>query len=304
MKPGEHAVVAVPVATLWRSPERIRPVDRAAVETPPDLRTWATMSAAEQDDLHGRTDSQLLLGDSVLVEEVRDGWVRCVVPSQATRHDPRGYPGWIPAAQLEPGDTVPASHVVDAVTSDLRAGLDGAIIVGGVVMGTGLAASGPVVDGWLPVALPGRTAWVPAADTAPLTTEGVGDPVRQAERLIGVRYIWGGMSPYGIDCSGLVHLSFRRLGVAVPRDASDQAAATVPLPYGDERRGDLYFFAKTGGTVTHVGFVAAPPDADGTRHMVHASGGTRVVAEPIIGERLDTLVGVHRVARDGSVRVA
>jgi cell wall-associated NlpC family hydrolase len=294
--PGQTAVVAVPVATLWRAPDRLRPIDQDAADAQPNLAAWARMSADEQDDLNGRTDSQLLYGDPVLVDEVSDGWVRCVALGQGSKHDPRGYPGWIPAAQLIDGAAAKPTHIVDAISTDLRAGLDGAVVVAGIVLGTRLAAVGPAAGGWLPVSVPGGVAWVPEPAVVPYPpANSEGDPVAVAERLLGVRYIWGGVSPYGIDCSGLVHLSFRRLGVTLPRDASDQANATRPLAFGEERRGDLYFFAKAGRGITHVGFVAAPPGADGTRHMVHASGSQKVISEPVSGEREHTLVAVHRV---------
>jgi hypothetical protein len=294
--PGQTALVSVPVATLWRSPDRIRPIDRFAADARPDLGAWIKMTTPEQQDLDGRADSQLLYGDPVQVDEVDGDWVRCVALGQASRHDPRGYPGWIPAVQLIDATTQASepTHIVDALSTDLRAGLDGTVLVAGIVLGTRLTAAGPAADGWLPVAVPGDVGWVPESAVRPYPSADL-DPVTVAERLIGVRYIWGGVSPYGIDCSGLVHLSFRRLGVTLPRDASDQANATKPLAFGEERRGDLYFFAKPGRSVTHVGFVAAPPDPDGTRHMVHASGSKQVISEPVSGEREDTLVAVHRV---------
>jgi cell wall-associated NlpC family hydrolase len=76
-----------------------------------------------------------------------------------------------------------------------------------------------------------------------------------ARRYLGLRYLWGGLSSYGLDCSGLVHLCYREAGVVVPRDAYAQHQASSAVPLGDEGRGDLYFFASEGGHITHVGFV-------------------------------------------------
>jgi hypothetical protein len=126
----------------------------------------------------------------------------------------------------------------------------------------------------------------PPADTVAATAQG----------YAGVPYVWGGRSPYGVDCSSLVHLSWRRHGVIIPRDARDQAEATKLLEFGRERPGDLYFFARPGRPISHVGMVIAAPGPDGERRMVHACGTTgRVEIEPVRGERLETLVSVHRV---------
>jgi cell wall-associated NlpC family hydrolase len=110
-------------------------------------------------------------------------------------------------------------------------------------------------------------------------------------------YIWGGVSAYGIDCSGLVHLTWRRFGVRLPRrNADDQAQATVPLPPGEERPGDLYFFARPGQPIHHIGIVTAEPGPGDDRRMLHACyTRRRVLEEPLPAERAATLVGAHRV---------
>jgi cell wall-associated NlpC family hydrolase len=89
---------------------------------------------------------------------------------------------------------------------------------------------------------------------------------------------------------------WRRFGVRLPRDAHEQSTATTAVPCGDERPGDLFFFARTGKRVHHVGIVATPTGGAAPGRMVHASSGLhQVVEEPMPPERAETLVGIHRV---------
>ncbi len=116
------------------------------------------------------------------------------------------------------------------------------------------------------------------------------DAVEVARGWLGTPYVWGGLTPHGIDCSGLVHLAFRQTGRTLPRDADDQARATTPVELGTERPGDLYFFSEKGVKVTHVGFVIEPG------RILHACGDVgRVVEEAMPEGRRATLVGAHRV---------
>lgn len=96
-----------------------------------------------------------------------------------------------------------------------------------------------------------------------------GDPVVEARAYSGAPYLWGGMTEAGIDCSGLVHMAWRRLGRLVPRDAHEQAAAGTPVE--QPRYGDLAVYGEE--RVTHVAFWL------GEGRILHAAGSRCVLEE-------------------------
>lgn len=96
-----------------------------------------------------------------------------------------------------------------------------------------------------------------------------------ALRMVGAPYRYGGSSPRGFDCSGLVQYSYARAGTRLPRSTQAQRAYSHPVPRGQLRRGDLLFFNQEGKRASHVGIYL------GNSRFVHApsSGKTVYVAD-------------------------
>jgi len=88
--------------------------------------------------------------------------------------------------------------------------------------------------------------------------------IKDSMRMIGVPYLWGGVSGNGIDCSGFARLLHRWIGIDIPRDADMQYQATKPVEPPFEV-GDLLFFGDGDRRITHVGISL------GGWKMIHSS---------------------------------
>jgi hypothetical protein len=308
-----RATVRVAVATLWREPND-DPADALMLGETTDIRGWCAQLPQERRMGQETVLGQLLLGEQVLIDSVRDGWAQVVVTGQPSRLDSRGYPGWLPRHQLAEVPDGAEDLLVAATATTLRDAPDGDLVLRGVVLGTRLRTitmpgrrhladdesdDETLGDEWWAVGVPGEVEplWGRALDLTPVPEQPPTprDVLMTATRLRDTPYVWGGMTPFGIDCSGLVHLSWRRHGVVLPRDARDQMLATTPVEFGEERPGDLYFFARPGEPAYHVGIVAVAPRG-GKRVMLHASSTVgHVVIEELTGDRFADLVSAARV---------
>jgi hypothetical protein len=116
--------------------------------------------------------------------------------------------------------------------------------------------AGPTRGRYRRIVLPdGRPGWVEKRGIA-VGTRAVRSLRERVRELMGVPYLWGGRTPAGFDCSGLVQMLLAEQGCRVPRDAADQERSCRPLRAGERPEpGDLAFFGRRGGPAGHVGIM-------------------------------------------------
>ena len=272
LRVGHSAWVVVAVARLWQSPSAPREVDRPALARPVHFRRWlGAMSLDQRRALSEHSDTEALLGERVVVTALQDRWAHVVIPDQPSQKDARGYPGWVPVRQLTaraPGKSGSVATVVRRTTW-LRTDDAARERIVEVSYGTRLKV---VEAGRRSVRVRTPTGHVrrvraaavsvhaPGATALPRTRRSL---VKQAQSFTGLPYLWGGLSGFGLDCSGLTWLDYRTHGQVIPRDALPQSRHGKPVKRSALRRGDLIFYA-TNGLVHHVTMYA------GTGRMVEA----------------------------------
>lgn len=207
--PAPAATVRVPVANVWAAPN--------AGHLPLDPHVWPTpaVTYSQRIALVGHMPTQVLYGESVRVLAKRAGWTEIAVPDQPSPLDARGYPGWVRSWQLGPPFAAP---LVVTVRSTKLAN------------GTEIGFGSQVPAGAVPAS---------ATRKLPVTRA---DIVRTAEQFVGLHYLWGGLSRWGYDCSGLTWAAYRAHGITIPRDADAQFAAGKPVSLAAMLPGDLLFY--------------------------------------------------------------
>jgi gamma-D-glutamyl-L-lysine dipeptidyl-peptidase len=267
---AESAVVNVAVATLWKEPGIARTLDRPSLGNPVNPWLWSRNLATA--DLRrwlvGRVQTQALYGQEVVVLARRAGWVKVAVVDEPDPQDPHGYPGWLPASQLRRGFDVSGRYVVVVARTAL---LD--VGTGRRVLRLSYGTRLPLVrwsgDAAI-VRTPDGIGTMAGGDVRePLVPSGA-SIVAQARRFLGVRYLWGGLSSWGFDCSGLVWDVFRVHGLTIPRDADPQFRSGRRVSTSALRPGDLLFY----GTQRYV------------HHVAIYAGGGRMLEAPDSAHRV------------------
>jgi len=180
------------------------------------------------------------------------------------------YLGWVRSWHVAPTTVssrgafeARARHrLADPVAQVLAEPVADGLPVSDAVVGTPLVVTPGGRRGWVAVELPdGRGGFLRSRQVEKRPARArprPADLVRTGLRFLGTPYLWGGNTPKGFDCSGLVQRIYRLHGVVLPRDADMQAhfgKDKSGIPPSAWRPGDLLFFGAGAGRITHVAMV-------------------------------------------------
>jgi hypothetical protein len=200
--------------------------------------------------------TQLLFGEVFQIEEIEGSWCKIV-----TYYD--NYPGWIDVKHFKPLTEKEFGRWMDGVTFEksiyrnLKTPWGNQRIVKGSFI--------PFSDK-LPFKI-GHDEFQLEASNDEKQLASIYDT---ALEYLNSPYLWGGKTPFGIDCSGFTQTVFRFFGINLPRDASQQVEHGLEIDFAEHESGDVAFFHNKNGKIIHVGIL------NGNGEIIHASGCVRI----------------------------
>ena len=286
------AFLFLPLLAVAAPPAVEAPARRAAVVA------GAVENVHVRPDATSEVDDQLVLGEAVEAQEETAGYtkVRCA----------SGSVGWVDSRGVVRDAKAPAGTPYEVKSSFANLYRDPSFETSRPLLTAPLGARLDVLrtfekerHSWAEVRLPdGRRAFAAAADLAPLADfrPPLPDPakwIEMAKRFAGAPYTWGGTTPFGFDCSGLLTRVFERHGIRLKRNSAElcfREPKLVPVAFDRLEPGDLLFFG-TEEKIDHVAMWIG--DGDVVQATSYGVPSTQVTSF----EGSDRLKGRYRYAR-------
>jgi len=206
--------------------------------------------------------TQLLFGERVEVIDKQDNWRKVKLAFD-------GYTGWVDKKQLVELELSEYSRL-EAMPPSLSMDIVQLVVLNShqvvpVVLGSSLTGFNQKKFNF------GGTEFLYEGNVSTFIKPDASLLLEHAYMYLNSPYLWGGRSPFGIDCSGFTQMAYKLCGISIKRDASQQAENGTLINLVEEANpGDLAFFDNAEGKITHVGFVLP------NKMILHASGRVRI----------------------------
>jgi len=241
--------------------------------------------------------TQAIFNQPVTILEENDNWFKVEVVD--------GNIGWIKSNYIDKDcSSIEAGKykykiVITAKSKAISSQAKGGITIKEAVMGTEFYSNFKE-DDLYEVTLPGKaTGWIKGIGTIEIPVDGkisetsAEDFVATLAKFKGTEYLYGGISSWGIDCSGLTYICSRLNGINLPRDIEDQFNIGKKISLDEIKAGDLIFFSANKDTedISHVGVYI------GDNQFIHASKEKGYVMYTSLdtGNYTERIVGIRRI---------
>ncbi|VBB08995.1 Hypothetical protein LUCI_4281 [Lucifera butyrica] len=255
--------INVPFAIFWSVPgvQEYENISGLAAANPI---TWAgNLTTEERLWLVDKVNTTAIFGEQVVIVDQQDKWFNVAAVLQRTRDNEWGQIGWVPASQVTVNNMYQAEwlHLPVVVVAVPLATLFRDIHLTEPVYELSYQVKLPLLaerEYYFKVRLPdggigylSRCEALKASDLC-FSRKNI---IAEARQFLDLRYLWGGISSYGFDCSGFTFRLYQSQGIYLPRNSRQQSQEGTPVGKECLLPGDLLFFAtdKGKGYIHHVG---------------------------------------------------
>lgn len=247
--------------------------------------SWSeNLDAQQRFRLVGKVNTMAIFGERVAILDGQNNWLQVAAVAQRTKDNQWGQAGWVPVSQISYNNTYLLEQLClpVAVISVPKATLfrdttcwthpDSEL---------SFQVRLPILmerEYFFKVRLPdGGIGYLSRLETKKTTDLFFSREciIAEARQFLGLKYLWGGTSCYGFDCSGYTFRLYQSQGISLYRNSRQQAQEGIPIEEKDLLPGDLLFFASDGGKgkIHHVGMCI------GNGMMIHAPRSNSAIKE-------------------------
>ena len=276
--------INVPLAIFWSEPGNPE-YQKTSVSAATNPMSWSqSLDVQQRLWLVGKVNTMAIYGERVAILDGKGNWLQVAALAQRTKDNKWGQAGWVPADQISYNSTylLEQQCLPQAVVSVAKAKL----------FHDTTCWTRPLSELSFQVRLPilmegeyifkvrlpdGCIGYVSRLETKKASDLFFSRQciVAEARQFLGLRYLWGGTSCYGFDCSGYTFRLYQSQGISLYRNSRQQAQEGIPIEEKNLLPGDLVFFASNGGKgkIHHVGMCV------GNGIMIHAPQSRSAIQE-------------------------